>query len=770
MMAQLESLRNRSKAVVKLDHDVSQEPSSGQPDPKADATNIPAEVTDEEDMPQALDDDMDLSASSPAPIEDQFEDPLPPSTAASPPKRSRKDVAERWQELLPTLVQPLLAFRDRTVGSYSRELDSPGSCTTGSCIILEADIQIITFDYHRVKTFHHCQCQNLSQVLVARGLFPTSPSQPRMAISIALLDFYQTLCQFSSDAVTALVGGLAMVYRRRGFRLRSPTGEALQDPIRRALGHSLQWYDALVVAVERHVTEKVNSLKGMLPKLPDTITSLPSPLSRSNAFNIVSSSRATLNPPSATPPSSTITTSGTTLSATTSSSTSSSTPSVNVSAPSTSQTQPATHSPSTTTTAATVSPPSQPNEPVALQSGACHPYLQRLCPACFGGTEFGRTFQQGGDIHVALDGNFHHRHLKSGGNGKPFHSSVRFLSKDFVKSVSERLADARGRPPKPCEVVVPDDVVDSDRDAYKAAKGDSQKKPNDIFDKNGLMALRAVRLWMLDRQCDAIARDIREDLGSWLRRKIHKNVQKKEGEAVRTLRKLSMSVEEPREHWDAQRAAQSTSPSLVPARLKKVLEKVLQLQAQIDALEEEIAEAKAAIRMMDFPPADATFILQNLEATHCKLKLEAEALYSSLNITDEYPELQNLPLEYLHKLILARDLKLTIRKKAIGSFFEWDKLDMAVGGMHEALGTKAHQVTREAIARRKTAFENLIRKFNQYVTELEEEHRPHYRVPVPKKLPTQLGTLCDMETSHLWEDVWICENTVPPKWLVDEDI
>ncbi|KAK1222995.1 hypothetical protein PQX77_014141 [Marasmius sp. AFHP31] len=745
-----------------------------------------------------------------------------------------------------------------------------------------------------------------------------------MAISIALLDFYQTLCQFSSDAITALAGGLAMVYRRRGFRLRSPTGEALQDPIRRGLGHSLQWYDALIVAIDRHVAEKVNTVKRALPKLPDTISTLPSPLSRSDAFKIILSTKASstsrttpsatsgsvsalatpldspftstpLDSPSTPPLPSTPIASPSTSTPIDSPSTSTpldspSTPTP-LDSPSTSRSRPPAHSPSTTT-GQDASPPCETTESVPLQSGACHPYLQRLCPACFGGSKFGRSFQQGGDIHVALDGNFHHRHLKSGGDGKPFHSSTRFLSKEFVKSVSDRVADARGQPAKPCKVVVPDDVVDSDRDAYKAAKGDSQKKANDIFDENGLMALvcrhdiplfitsidtpgeqqkdavalldalfvmlptlatvaalyditcvldrsirmydffsediasrlqfatallhayghqwhcqlhynprmrpglgitdgegterlwsrlrkliglerrasRAVCIWMLDRQCDAIARDIREDLGKWLRRKIHKSVQAKEGDAVRTLRKLSISVEELREHWDAQRAAQSSARSLAPSRLKKELSKVLQLQAQIDSLEEEIAEAKTAIRMMDFPPADATFILRNLEATHQKLKSEAEALYSSLNINNDYPELQNLPLEYLHKLILARDLKITIRKKAIGSFFEWDKLDMAVGGMHEPLGTKAHQVTREAIARRKSAFEALIRKFNQYVTELEEAHQPRYRVPVPKRLPTQLATLRDMETSHLWEDVWICERTIPPKWLVDEDM
>lgn len=35
---------------------------------------------------------------------------------------------------------------------------------------------------------------------------------------------------------------------------------------------------------------------------------------------------------------------------------------------------------------------------------------------------------------------------------------------------------------------------------------------------------------------------------------------------------------------------------------------------------------------------------------------------------------------------MARDLKINIRKRAIASFFEWDKLDRAVGGKQNALG------------------------------------------------------------------------------------
>ncbi|KAK1228054.1 hypothetical protein PQX77_008917 [Marasmius sp. AFHP31] len=504
---------------------------------------------------------------------------------------------------------------------------------------------------------------------------------------------------------------------------------------------------------------------------------------------------------------------------------------------------------------------------------------------------FGQSFQWGGDIHVALDGNFHHRHLKSGGDGVPFHSSTRFLPREFVDSVGERVASARARPPKQHASPVPDDVVDSDRDAYKAARSESQKKSNEMFDENGVMALvcrhdipiflvsintpgeqqkdaialltafftmipktatvaalydiacvldrslhiydlldseiverlqlatavmhayghqwvcqlhynprmrvglgitdgegterlwsrlrkviglqrrasRARRVWMLDRHCDAIALDLREGLGKWITRRLRKNVQKKEAEAVRTLRKVNTATDILRQYWSEQKAAQTSIRALAPARLKKELAKVLQLQDQIDGLEEEITGVKSTVKKLPFPPADALFILRNLEELHRKLKAEAEELYSTLNIGQQYPDLKNIPLEFLHNLLLARDLKLTIRKKAIGSFFEWDRLDQAVGGAGEALGTRAHQLTRNSISRRAAAFENQIRKFNQHVTYLEKHHRPSYRIPVPHKLPTQLAALRDLDSSHLLEDVCVTQMDAPPKWLVDED-
>ncbi|KAG2125065.1 hypothetical protein DEU56DRAFT_735581, partial [Suillus clintonianus] len=59
----------------------------------------------------------------------------------------------------------------------------------------------------------------LPQVLIHHGLFPTAPSQPRMAVSLESLSFYQALFERSCDAINALTYALKTYYSHRGFRL-----------------------------------------------------------------------------------------------------------------------------------------------------------------------------------------------------------------------------------------------------------------------------------------------------------------------------------------------------------------------------------------------------------------------------------------------------------------------------------------------------------------------------------------------------------------------
>jgi len=124
-----------------------------------------------------------------------------------------------------------------------------------------------------------------------------------------------------------------------------------------------------------------------------------------------------------------------------------------------------------------------------LSRGACAPILAQRCPACFGGQDFGRPLNNGGDIHVAMDGNFHHRHRRSAGDCPPFYDPVYFLPKLQVDGAGRRIDTARKRPPRQCNTVVPDEAIDQCETSYEAADGKKQKTAMDSFNDTGVMAL-----------------------------------------------------------------------------------------------------------------------------------------------------------------------------------------------------------------------------------------------------------------------------------------
>ncbi|KAG2343347.1 hypothetical protein BDR05DRAFT_884361 [Suillus weaverae] len=112
---------------------------------------------------------------------------------------------------------------------------------------------------------------------------------------------------------------------------------------------------------------------------------------------------------------------------------------------------------------------------------------------------------------------------------------------------------------------------------------------------------------------------------------------------------------------------------------------------------------------------------------------------------------------------------MNIRKHAIGSFFKWDKLDRAVGGSQQALGTKLHQQTRKVIAKHQPALMAALCKFNAYCEHLEALYDLHCGIPLPTPLPTRLTNLRNDQS--LMEDIWITPSTGKvPRWLDDQDV
>jgi hypothetical protein len=223
-----------------------------------------------------------------------------------------------------------------------------------------------------------------------------------------------------------------------------------------------------------------------------------------------------------------------------------------------------------------------------------------------------------------------------------------------------------------------------------------------------------------------------------------------------------------------------------PACLWKELDSIIVLQGKLDNVENAIQTAWITLANIS-ESSNSLEALQSLKHTHEQLNSKAKALFTSLNIRETFSELKGIYLSFVQTLFMAHNLKINIRKHVIGSFFEWDRLDQAVGGREAAMGefvltiiakpidiiilsgTKLHQSTRRAITKCKPAILAAIHKFNKYCSCLSNLHHPEWSIPLPEPLPMELSALHDSEV--LMEDVWIMPSVGEvPRWIQDPDI
>lgn len=81
-------------------------------------------------------------------------------------------------------------------------------------------------------------------------------------------------------------------------------------------------------------------------------------------------------------------------------------------------------------------------------------------------------------------------------------------------------------------------------------------------------------------------------------------------------------------------------------------------------------------------------------------------------------------------------------------------------------GTKLHQRTRKAIAKRQPALMAAIRKYNGYCAKLADLYNSTWLIPLPTPLPTKLNELRSHDS--LMEDVWIAPSIGQiPCWMKD---
>ncbi|KAH6890083.1 hypothetical protein BKA70DRAFT_1120762 [Coprinopsis sp. MPI-PUGE-AT-0042] len=745
---------------------------------------------------------------------------------------------DRWSALIPSLVDPLLRYQRAMYRTVIPAMPSTLSCCSSptTCVFSYVTIKCLLQSEFQDVTVAICRCRSLPQILVEHGLFPTAPHQPRTAFGIEVLDFFKALFEHSSEAVQALAHALNTYYSRCGFYLYNGNDENTIEPFRKGLGYAIQWYDMLLVEVDR---QKEQTLQRALD-----IAMQPqaSPIAA-----------ATLNSSTTPPP----------------------TPAA--------ATYPRPSSPPTLAPSGTPA-----SADGGLSPGECARFLQELCPLCFGGNMFGRSVEDGADIHVSIDGNFNHRHARAAGDCPDFHRPRHVVSKEEVDRRGDHIEKARAegkQKQKPSKRRVPDAAIDACEEAHEAGSGSKIKTNLDKFDHGGVMGMicrhdmplflanidthgeqqkfgvalieylfrfipphatviacydvgcvmdrsrqlynifsegvserlgfvttamhayahqwacqvvyaprmrkgmgltdgegierlwarirRLIpitrnasarrRLWLLDRAMSAIGSDVMPGLAAALSRKL-KNV-KKRLESIRKRPTKKLSNDFIRSQWHHQQSAQMSLQSQAPLRVKKELDSVLSLQAEIDSTQKTLESTRKALGTTDKAASTAKSILDQLDEQQQDLAKRAEELYASVNIAEAFPGLEGLQLKFVRGLLMARDMKISIRKRAIGNFFEWDKLKQASGGR-----TKLHQKARANIQKRAPALTNAIKRFNKKVDQLKDLYKPEWIIPLPDKLPTDLGQL--KGDPNLLTDVWVSmsEGEEVPPWLSDPEV
>jgi hypothetical protein len=177
-------------------------------------------------------------------------------------------------------------------------------------------------------------------------------------------------------------------------------------------------------------------------------------------------------------------------------------------------------------------------------------------------------------------------------------------------------------------------------------------------------------------------------------------------------------------------------------------------------------------------------ILDRLASARLALQEHLHSLYGVLDLPPELEELGDIDRHFLHVLIQCRETKVAIREKAVGTLFEMERMEQAVGGHNNALGgcltfrvrwptfgigTKLHQRTLKSIQRRRPALEKLIRKYNDYCAQLKLLYKPEYHIPLPQSMSNNLYEV--REDTYLLEDVVVGQMAdTPSPWYTDAQV
>ncbi|KAH7084055.1 hypothetical protein BKA62DRAFT_628235, partial [Auriculariales sp. MPI-PUGE-AT-0066] len=281
------------------------------------------------------------------------------------------------------------------------------------------------------------------------------------------------------------------------------------------------------------------------------------------------------------------------------------------------------------------------------------------------------------------------------------------------------------------------------------------------------------RLVLLDQHIIWVAHEMRDNLGRWDTKRT-KLIQRRRDDAMAELRLSGFSLADVtaapdgaipliRHQWQLQRAAQLSVRSMTKPRLKHELQAVMRIQDDIDKVDDDIDAAEDALSRGS-SASDARRMrvqLRELRAHHRTLRAAADALYDALNVEETLPHYRQYSQKFVRLLIEAYDAKCITRHKLIGRFFEWDRLNRAVG-------TKDHQCGLGNLDRTRKSTLKCLARYNDLCEQI-AQLEPGDDLALPQPLDTDLVKLRD--SPALLEDVWIGgPRPAIDRWLTDANV
>jgi hypothetical protein len=80
-------------------------------------------------------------------------------------------------------------------------------------------------------------------------------------------------------------------------------------------------------------------------------------------------------------------------------------------------------------------------------------------------------------------------------------------------------------------------------------------------------------------------------------------------------------------------------------------------------------------------------VLTQLQDAQWDFQAHVDSLYASLALPPKMETLGDVDCKFLHLLIQYREAKMVIREKALRTLFEMDRLEQAISGANNPLGT-----------------------------------------------------------------------------------